>query len=72
MQETITLTLPKDIRSALDDLTRREGISLNDLIFEAVKMYLFLRQFRLLRERMIPKARAQGIFTDQDVFDRVS
>jgi metal-responsive CopG/Arc/MetJ family transcriptional regulator len=72
MQETITLTLPKDIRSALDDLMRREGISPDDLIFEAIKMYLFLRQFRLLRERMIPKAQAQGIFTDQDVFDRVS
>jgi len=26
----------------------------------------------LLRERMIPKAQAQGIYTDQDVFDRVS
>jgi hypothetical protein len=72
MQETITLTLPKDIRSELDDLTRREGISPNDLIFEAIKMYLFLRRFRLLRERMIPKAQAQGIFTDQDVFDCVS
>jgi hypothetical protein len=40
--------------------------------FEAIKMYLFLRRFWLLRERMIPKAQAQGIFTDQDVFDCVS
>lgn len=72
MQETITLTLPKDICSALEDLTRREGISPGDLILEAIETYLFLRQFRLLRERMIPKAQAQGIFTDQDVFDRVS
>jgi hypothetical protein len=66
------LTLPKDIRSTLDDLTRREGISPNDLILEAIKWYLLLRQIRLLRERMVPKAQAQGIFTDQDVFDRVS
>lgn len=38
----------------------------------ALERFFFLRQFRLLRERMIPKAQAQGIFTDQDVFDRVS
>jgi len=37
MQETITLTLPKDIRSALDDLAHREGISPDDLIFDAIK-----------------------------------
>ena len=72
MQETITITLPAEIKPALDDVTRREGISLNELIAEAIEEYLFFRRFRLLRERMIPKAQAQGIYTDQDVFDRVS
>jgi hypothetical protein len=34
-------------------------------------MSTFFRRFRLLRERMIARAQAQGIYTDQDVFDRV-
>jgi len=72
MQETITFTLPRDVKLALDDVTRKEGISSSELISEAIKQYLFLRQFRLLRERMIPKAEAQGIRTDQDVLNRVS
>jgi len=72
MQETITFTLPGDVKLALDDVTRKEGISSSELISEAIKQYLFLRQFRLLRERMIPKAEAQGIRTDQDVLNRVS
>jgi len=72
MQETITVTLSTEIKLALDDVTRKEGVSPSDLIGEAVKEYLFFRRFRLLRERMIPKAQAQGIYTDQDVFDRVS
>jgi metal-responsive CopG/Arc/MetJ family transcriptional regulator len=72
MQDTITITLPKEIRLALDNVRRKEGISLNELISEAVKEYLFFRRLRLLRERMIVKAQAQGIYTDQDVFDRVS
>ena len=72
MQETITFTLPRDVKLALDDVTRKEGISSSELISEAIKQYLFLWQFRLLRERMIPKAEAQGIRTDQDVLNRVS
>ena len=72
MQEKITITLPEETKLALDDVTRKEGVSPSQLIGEAVKEYLFFRQFRLLRERMIPKAKELGIGTDQDVFDRIS
>lgn len=72
MQETITVNLPKEVRSALDDVTSKEGISPDDLISEAIKEYLFFRRLRSLRERMIAKAQMQGIYTDQDVFNRVS
>jgi len=72
MQEPITINLPKEVRSALDDVTSREGISPDDLISEAIKEYLFFRRLRSLRERMIAKAQMQGIYTDQDVFNRVS
>jgi len=72
MQESITLNLPRDIKVAMDDITLKEGISSGDLIREALQQYLFLRRFRLLREWMLAQAEAQGIYTDQDVFDRVS
>lgn len=72
MSETIALTLPKDIRLAMDDVTSKEGIKPDELVYEALRQYFFQRQFRSLRERMIPKARKQGIYTDQDVFDQVS
>jgi predicted transcriptional regulator len=69
---TVTVTLPAEIKSALDDVARREGISVNDLVVEAIEEYLFCRRFRLLRDRMILRAQAQGIRTEQDVFDRLS
>lgn len=72
MQETISVNLPEDIRSALERALREEGISPEDLIGKAVDEYLFFRRLRLLRERMTAKARAQGIRSEQDVFDRVS
>lgn len=72
MQETVVVTLPSETKQALDEITQEEGLSISEFIDKAVKEYLFIRRFRRLRERMILRARDQGIYTDQDVFDRVS
>ena len=72
MQEQITVLVPSELKVALEQLTRSAGASSDELVGEAIKQYLFVRRFRTLRERMAPTARAQGIVTDQDVFDRVS
>ena len=34
--------------------------------------FLFVRRFRRLRQRMMAAAQAEGIYTDEDVFTRVS
>jgi hypothetical protein len=72
MEQSITVTLPAEVGQALEELTQREGIPAAEVVARAVKEHLFLRQFRLLRQRMSPQARSQGVVTDQDVFDRVS
>lgn len=72
MLETITVTLPQELEPAFKDAIQEEGVSPNEFVSAAVKEYLFIRQFRLLRERMIVQAQARGIYTDQDVFERVS
>ena len=72
MTDTITVTLSKDAKVLLDDLRQQEGVSLSELASEAIEEYVFIRRFRLLRERMTTQGKAQGIYTDQDVFERVS
>ena len=72
MQKNITINLPAKMRSAIDDVTKEDGTSVDDVIREAITEYLFFRRLRSLRERMIAKAQSQGIYTDQDVFERVS
>ncbi len=72
MSQTISITLADDVQIALDELSRSEGVSRDELVGQAVKQHLFLRRFRSLRERMSAKAATQGINTNQDVFDRVS
>jgi predicted transcriptional regulator len=72
MQESITISVPSELKLALDEITRAAGTPPDELVGEAIKQYLFVRRFRTLRERMESNARKQGVFTDQDVFDRVS
>jgi len=72
MRETVTVSLPEEIKNELDRVVKEEGVSRSDVVRESLRDYLFIRQFRRLRAKMSTKARKQGIFTDQDVFDRVS
>jgi predicted transcriptional regulator len=69
MSQPITINLPDETRNALDQAAGEEGLSENALIEKALTDFLFLRQFRNLRERMISKGNSR---TDQDVFDLVS
>lgn len=72
MRSTITISVPEEMKSELEDLSRQEGVSRSDIVRESLRDYLFVRRFRSLRNSMMRKASANGIYTDQDVFDRVS
>ena len=69
MSQIIKINLPDETRNALDQAAGEEGMSESALIEKALTDYLFLRQFRNLRERMLANSEAR---TDQDVFDLVS
>lgn len=66
------MSLPEEIKAALDEAVAEEGISRSDLVLRALRDYLFVRQFRRLRQELIPHAEAYGIYSDEDVFKRVS
>lgn len=72
MRETVTVSLPRKIRRELDRIAEREGVSRSDVLRVALEEHLFVRRFRALRHKMMAIAQARGIFTDEDVFDRVS
>jgi len=69
MSQSIEIKLPDETRIALDRAAGEEGLSEGALIEKALTDYLFLRQFRNLRERMVARDSAP---TDQEVFDLIS
>ncbi len=70
MEDTLTITLTPELKATLDSLTRREGVSPESLVQEALEDYLFVRQFRALRSQLMQKA--QTSYTDEDIFKLVS
>ena len=72
MRETVTVSLPQKIRRELDRIAAQEGVSRSDVLRASLEEYFFVRRFRTLRQRMMAAAQARGIYTDEDVFDRVS
>ena len=72
MRETVTISLPRAVRRELDKVAKEEGISRSDVLRQSLEDFLFVRRFRQLRQRMMAAAQAHGVFTDEDVFTRVS
>lgn len=72
MREAVTISLPKAVRREIDRIAKEEGVSRSDVLRQSLEDFLFMRRFRQLRQRMMASAQAQGIYTDEDVFTRVS
>lgn len=72
MQATINVSLSNDVRNALYNLTRTEGIAADEVINEAVRQYLFFRRLTLLRERLSARTKEMGVNSEDDVFRLIS
>jgi len=65
---TLTVRLPDELRRELEKLCENENVPMSDVIRESIKRYIAIRRFRTLRGKTLPFAEAQGLLTDEDVF----
>jgi predicted transcriptional regulator len=65
---TLTLRVPDDLDLALERQSAALGISKSDFAREALRRYLRVTEFRTLRTKLVARAQAGGINTDEDVF----
>ena len=72
MRETLTISLPKRLRRDLEKMAKAEGVTSSEYVRRAIKADIFRRALRATRRELVPKARAMGIYTDEDVFKIVS
>lgn len=65
---TITLRVPDELDEALERQSSAAGVSKSDLAREALRRFLAVSEFQRLRSKLVRRAQAQGVHTDDDVF----
>lgn len=65
---TITLRVPDELDEALERQSSAAGVSKSDLAREALRRFLAVSDFQRLRTKLVRRAQAQGVHTDEDVF----
>jgi len=69
MNQTITIRIPENMKIELEELSKSENKPISDLVRESIKKSLQISRLRKLRNQVLPFAEAQGILTDEDVFE---
>ena len=72
MRSTLTVSLPPKMRGEVTRAAKGLGISESDFVRRAIQEQLWQESVEASRRILVPKARAKGIYTDEDVFDIVS
>lgn len=66
-----SIRIPDSLESELSSLMA-SGMTRSEIIRMALKQYIAREKFRQLRSKLVPYAEAQGIYTDEDVFNVIS
>jgi len=69
---TLTVRIPTELRSKLQDISQEQRKPVSDLVRESIRRYVTIERFRALRKKVLPFAEAQGFITDEDVFKAIS
>lgn len=72
MEEILTIRVPKGTRRKLEQQAKAERLTLSQYVRRALDTEQLTSALRAARADLLPRARAKGIMTDEDVFDIVS
>lgn len=59
------------MNAGLDRQSVAQGVTKSELAREALRRFLTVSEFRAIRGKLVPLAEAQGIHTDEDVFEKL-
>ena len=67
----VTIRIPEALRKDLESLCRQQQRPASAVVRDSLRRYIAVEKFRGLRGKSLPLAEAQGLLTDEDVFDKV-
>jgi antitoxin component of RelBE/YafQ-DinJ toxin-antitoxin module len=66
---SLTIRIPDELKNELLKVCSEDGISASDMVRDSLKKTLAVHEFRKLRRRTLPFTEAQGLLTDEDIFN---
>ena len=72
MRATLTISLPPVLRREIARAAKAKRVSESEFVRTALQRQLWTDAFEESRRKLVPRARAAGIYTDEDVFKIVS
>ncbi len=72
MRTSVSISLPEKLNRDIEKILKETSLSRSELVRAALDEYLFKFRFRKIREKLVMKARSKGIYTDDDVYERLS
>ena len=65
----LTVRIPPELREDLLALSEAEHEPVSAIIRESIRRYVAVRKLAALRRRVLPFAEAQGLLTDEELFE---
>lgn len=72
MRTVISVSFSEEMADELEKIARSKGRTKSSLIKEALRAYLWEEKFKVVKKKIVPKAKSRGFVTDEDVFKAVS
>ena len=69
MEKIITIRIPEDLDKDLIKISKEEDKPVSSLVRESLRQYIRVYRFRKIRQKVLPFAEAQGLLTDEDIFN---
>jgi Arc/MetJ-type ribon-helix-helix transcriptional regulator len=68
----LSIRIPESVKKELRRFCKRRGKSASEVTRDSLRRYMAVEEFRELRAKTLPYAKAQGYLTDEDVFRAIS
>ncbi len=69
---TLTIRIPDELKVDLQRISQQQKKPVSDVVRESIRRYVAVENFRAVRKKVLPFAEAQGLLTDEDVFEAIS
>jgi len=71
MEKIITIRIPDELDNELIRISKEQDRPVSSLVRDSLKQYIKIYRFRRLREKLMPFAEAQGLLTDEDIYEKI-